>query len=37
MNSNLKIFEHPESGAVRALTINNEPWFVGKDVTRALR
>lgn len=36
MNSNLKIFEHPELGAVRALTINDEPWFVGKDVTRAL-
>ena len=37
MNSNLKIFEHPELGAVRALEIHNESWFVGKDVARALR
>ena len=31
-NSNL----HPEFGNLRTLTIDNEPWFVGKDVAEAL-
>ena len=30
------IFSSPEFGAVRTVTINNEPWFVGKDVAAAL-
>lgn len=34
--SELIIFENEEFGKVRTLTINNEPWFVGKDVTEAL-
>lgn len=32
----LKIFENPAFGEIRALTIEGEPWFVGKDVTTAL-
>lgn len=28
--------EHPEFGTLRVLTINNDPWFVGKDVAEAL-
>lgn len=32
----LKIFEHPEFGQVRTVNINNEVWFVGKDVAAAL-
>lgn len=32
----LKIFESAEFGQIRIVTINNEPWFVGKDVARAL-
>ena len=32
----LKIFEHPEFGAIRAIEINGEPWLVGKDVALAL-
>ena len=28
--------EYPEFGTLRVLTINNEPWFVGKDVAIAL-
>lgn len=32
----LKIFENEEFGQVRTIVINNEPWFVGKDVTEAL-
>lgn len=32
----LQVFENPEFGTVRTLTIENEPWFVGKDVALAL-
>ena len=32
----LQIFKSEEFGEVRTVTINNEPWFVGKDVTVAL-
>lgn len=32
----LKIFENPEFGEIRAIEINGEPWLVGKDVAAAL-
>lgn len=32
----LKIFESEEFGQVRTIVIDNEPWFVGKDVAKAL-
>lgn len=32
----LQIFENEEFGEIRTVTINNEPWFVGKDVAKAL-
>ena len=32
----LTIFENPEFGIIRTLTISNEVWFVGKDVATAL-
>lgn len=32
----LKIFNSEEFGDIRTVTINNEPWFVGKDVAEAL-
>lgn len=32
----LKIFENPAFGKIRALTIEGEPWFVGKDVASVL-
>ena len=32
----LQIFNNAEFGQVRTVTINNEPWFVGKDVAEAL-
>lgn len=32
----IKIFESPEFGKVRAIEINGEPWLVGKDVAAAL-
>ena len=34
--SNIKIFENPEFGSIRTVEINNEPWFVGKDVVDIL-
>ena len=33
---NIQIFENPEFGKVRTVDINNEPYFVGKDVTEIL-
>lgn len=36
MQNELKIFENEEFGEVRSLMIDNEPWFVGKDVATAL-
>lgn len=32
----LQIFKNEEFGEVRALEIDNEPWFVGKDVAEVL-
>lgn len=32
----LKIFENEEFGQVRTISIDGEPWFVGKDVAEAL-
>lgn len=28
----MKIFKSQEFGSIRTLAINDEPWFVGKDV-----
>ena len=32
----LQIFKNEEFGEVRTVTIDNEPWFVGKDIAEAL-
>lgn len=32
----LNIFENPEFGSIRTLLVDDEPWFVGKDVATAL-
>lgn len=32
----LKIFQSPQFGTIRTLTVDNEPWFVGKDVAEIL-
>lgn len=34
--NNLQIFKNTEFGEIRTMTIGNEPWFVGKDVTGIL-
>lgn len=36
MEQGLQIFNHPQFGEIRALEIDGEPWFVGKDVAHAL-
>lgn len=36
MENNIQIFNNPEFGEVRTLLINNEPYFVGKDVATVL-
>lgn len=32
----LSVFNHEEFGQVRAMLINDEPWFIGKDVAATL-
>ena len=34
--NDLQVFNNTEFGDIRTVTINNEPWFVGKDVALAL-
>lgn len=34
--NDLQVFNHPDFGEVRTVTINDEPWFVGKDVAQVL-
>ena len=34
--NDLQIFSNPDFGDVRTVTIDGEPWFVGKDVATAL-
>lgn len=36
MENKLQIFTNDEFGSVRTVTVDGEPWFVGKDVARAL-
>ena len=34
--NNIQIFKNKEFGEVRTLIIENEPWFVGKDIAEIL-
>lgn len=36
MNNNLQIFSNSEFGNIRTLNLNNENWFIGKDVAEVL-
>ena len=36
MTSDLMIFKNDQFGNFRGILIDNEPWFVGKDVAAAL-
>ena len=35
-NTNMEIFNNEEFGEVRAIVINGEPWFVGRDAAESL-
>ena len=34
--NDLKIFKNAEFGEIRTIEVDNEPWFVGKDVADTL-
>ena len=36
LRNEIEIFKNPEFGEIRTLTIDGEPWFVGKDVAERL-
>ncbi len=36
ITAEIKVFENPEFGSIRAVEKNGEPWFVGKDVADTL-
>ena len=36
MTNDLQIFNNPEFGQIRTVSIDGDPWFVGKDVAVAL-
>lgn len=36
MNSKIQLFQNEEFGRIRAVEIDGQPWFVGKDVAEAL-
>lgn len=36
LQNEIEIFKNPEFGEIRTLTIDGEPWFVGKDVAERL-
>lgn len=36
MENKIRVFQNQEFGKVRTVVINDEPWFVGKDVTSIL-
>ncbi|MGN0619105.1 MAG: Bro-N domain-containing protein [Ruminiclostridium sp.] len=36
MNETIQIFRNEQFGSIRTITINGEPWFVGKDVAEIL-
>lgn len=36
MQNDLMVFQNQEFGEIRSILINDEPWFVGKDVASVL-
>lgn len=36
MKNEIEVFQNPDFGEIRTLTVNGEPWFVGKDVAERL-
>ena len=36
LSENIKIFNNAEFGEIRVMLIDDDPWFVGKDIAVAL-
>lgn len=36
LSENIKIFNNAEFGEIRVMLIDDDPWFVGKDIAAAL-
>jgi anti-repressor protein len=36
MNTAIEVFKNDEFGSIRTMTVDGEPWFVGKDITDVL-
>ena len=36
LSENIKIFSNAEFGEIRVMLIDDDPWFVGKDIAVAL-
>lgn len=36
MENQIKVFENTEFGSVRTIEVNNEPYFVGKEIAEIL-
>ena len=36
LSENIKIFNNAEFGEIRVMLIDDDPWFVGKDVAEVL-
>lgn len=36
LSENIKIFNNSEFGEIRVMLIDDDPWFVGKDIAAAL-
>jgi len=36
MENKIQIFKNSEFGEIRTVQINDEPWFVGKDISTIL-
>lgn len=36
LSENIKIFNNDEFGEIRVMLIDDDPWFVGKDIAAAL-
>lgn len=34
--NNIQVFNNEELGCIRTVMINDQPWFVGKDIAVAL-
>ena len=36
MQNQIQLFQNQEFGKIRAVDIDGQPWFIGKDITKVL-